>query len=387
MSDTGQFQRTLSAARVGHPHGGSTFGDMGHNTLLKAGVTPMFARNRVRGGVIAITGEGHRGAMTNYPEGWYWGCFSEDLGRKQVIPVTRMNHRYALMRTASGRPSMLSAACRHMGADLSRAGKVVGERIVCGYHAWEFGVSGACEVMPDVDRIPKAARQRTLPVIEEAGAIWFWWGAGPPEPFVDVAALRDNKKFITLRGEVHVGQSGPLPIVEHIADIYHFPHNHQSRGSLEYHFLVNEGRRLEFQMRPAGHRGKLQGFFSPWAFTEMAGPCTGFIRTQSGPEVDRENAMLTIVLGHSPVHDQETLFSWRIFVRRFAGLYGWPFDRVLAQIMWLIIRKNVHKDLEVLKWMDPPERSLWVKPDGASVREFRSYYYRNMSQQDSTMSE
>ncbi|WP_224111806.1 Rieske 2Fe-2S domain-containing protein [Mycobacterium avium] len=318
--------------------------------------------------------------MTEYPDGWYWACFSEQLRRKKVRPVTYMGQRFALMRTAGGRPAMLSAQCCHMGADLARSGKVKGERLVCGYHGWEFGTGGACELMPEMERIPKNARQRSLPLTETAGNVWFWWGAGPPAPFVDVGALNSRQRFLTLRGEVHTGHGGPLPIMEHVADIYHFPNNHRSSGQLEYNILHNAGPQFEFQLRPAhGTAPKIQTLFAPWAFVEMAGPCSAIYRTQSGPEVDRDSALLTIVLGVTPVRDGETVFTWRVFGKRFLGRLSWPIDRLFTRLLWFIIRRNVPVDLEVLKWMDPPEHTLWVKPDGDSVRQFRSFYERNIA--------
>jgi hypothetical protein len=111
----------------------------------------------------------------------------------------------------------------------------------------------------------------------------------------------------------------------------------------------------------------------------MAGPCSAIYRTESGPDVDRGSALLTIVLGVTPVREGETVFTWRVFGRRFLGRLSWPLDRIFTRILWFIIRRNVHVDLEVLKWMDPPERTLWVKPDGDSVRQFRSFYERNVA--------
>jgi len=90
--------------------------------------------------------------------------------------------------------------------------------------------------------------------------------------------------------------------------------------------------------------------------------------------------MLTMVLGVTPVRENETIFTWRIVVRRLAGRLSWPIDRAFTRLLWTIIRRNVHVDLEVLKWMSPPKRTLWVKPDGSSVRNFREFYARNITE-------
>jgi len=317
-----------------------------------------------------------------YPVGWYWASFGEDLRRGQVRSVEYMGQRYALFRTRRGDVGMLRAQCCHMGADLGRAGKVIGERLVCGYHGWEFGTSGRCEHMPQVQRIPERACQPTVPVVERAGNIWFWYGTPEPsKPFPDVSYFDDRSEFLTIKGEAHLGRCDPLPIIEHVADVYHFEHNHRASGPLEYTILRNEGDIFEFQLRPKeGGPSKIQRLFRPYAFTEMVGPCTALYRTQDGPEIDRRTPMLTMVLGVTPIRENETVWTWRVVVRRplRRRRMALPVDYAFARLLWLIIRRNVHVDLDVINWMDPPERDLWVKPDTSSVRDFRAFYRRNM---------
>jgi phenylpropionate dioxygenase-like ring-hydroxylating dioxygenase large terminal subunit len=66
-----------------------------------------------------------------------------------------------------------------LGADLTR-GRVVGERIRCALHAWEYDANGLCVHVPGVRDIPTAARQPSLATAEHLGLIWGFLGEGPP---------------------------------------------------------------------------------------------------------------------------------------------------------------------------------------------------------------
>ncbi len=327
----------------------------------------------------SLSGDPVTDAEARYPDGWYFARFGEHLKPGHVVPVQFMSRRYALFRARSGQVGMVEAHCCHMGADLGRCGTVRGEHLVCGYHAWEFDTEGRCKLIPEVEKIPPRAGQRSVPVIERAGNIWFWHGETAPYEFTPVA-YADSHQYLNLHGEVHIAQSGPLPVIEHITDISHFPYKHKATGPLEYLVLENEGRRFEFQLRPRGSAAKNIQFFKPYALITMAGPCSCIYRTQSGPDHNRTNPFLTMILGVTPVRSDTTIFSWRIAVRKIGpDLPMWPINKVVSWIMYIIVRRNSYADLEVLKWMRPPAKTLWVKPDGASVRDFREFYFRNIA--------
>jgi phenylpropionate dioxygenase-like ring-hydroxylating dioxygenase large terminal subunit len=318
--------------------------------------------------------------VRDYPIGWYFARFSEDLKPGQVVPVEFMSHQFALFRGESGAVAMIDSQCCHMGADLSRCGSVSGDELTCGYHAWAFGLDGRCRRVPQTDRIPSTARQHVVPTTERAGNIWFWYGPNPPTPLRNIERF-ESPDFMNIRGEVNVGRSHPLPIIEHIADISHFPHNHKAAGALEYQIGRNSGDTFEFQLRPAtgGSSGNIQRIFKPFAFVEMIAPCSGLYRTQRSEGIDRKTPRLTMILGATPIREDLTIFSWRIAVYKFRPRFlMWPINKILGFVMWATIYRNNHKDLQVLKWMRPASKTLWVRPDGSSVREFRAFYRRNI---------
>jgi phenylpropionate dioxygenase-like ring-hydroxylating dioxygenase large terminal subunit len=113
----------------------------------------------------------------DHPASWYlWGK-SQDLGRG---PITRtlFGKRMVAWRVSSGLPVVLSAQCSHFGADLGQ-GRVVGDRLQCAFHHWEYAADGRCAHIPATKRIPPTACQTPWPVTERHGLIFVFNGAEP----------------------------------------------------------------------------------------------------------------------------------------------------------------------------------------------------------------
>ncbi len=82
-----------------------------------------------------------------------------------------------LTRDRSGRLGLFVNACRHRGTRLVDAQEPVRQpRIVCPYHAWSYGLSGALEAVPRAETFPgldrKALGLVPVPHVEAGGLIW-----------------------------------------------------------------------------------------------------------------------------------------------------------------------------------------------------------------------
>ncbi len=114
----------------------------------------------------------------SFPVSWYPLCRSSDLPPRRAIRREAFGVPLVVFRTAAHRVGALLAECSHMGADLAR-GRVVGERLLCPLHHWEYEISGLCERIPGVAAIPAQARQVALNCEEHYGLIFACLGSEP----------------------------------------------------------------------------------------------------------------------------------------------------------------------------------------------------------------
>jgi cholesterol 7-dehydrogenase len=122
-----------------------------------------------------------------YPNGWYNLCPSASLKKGQVIEVEAFGQKLAVFRNESGDAGVFNAFCPHLGANLSD-GKVVGDRLVCPFHGWQFNKSGKCVHIPYSDREPPAkARTKSWTVKENWGLVLVWYHSEGAEPDWDTA--------------------------------------------------------------------------------------------------------------------------------------------------------------------------------------------------------
>jgi 3-ketosteroid 9alpha-monooxygenase subunit A len=121
-----------------------------------------------------------------YPNGWSRVGLSDELAAGAVHPIRYFGRELVLFRTESGRPHVLDAHCRHLGAHLGHGGKVDGEGLRCPFHAWRWDGDGQCSDIPYAKRIPKIAQMESWPVCEENGFIFLYHHAEgkPPEDVV-----------------------------------------------------------------------------------------------------------------------------------------------------------------------------------------------------------
>lgn len=106
------------------------------------------------------------------PASWFHLCSSEELSRAPV-GVELHGQSFVGYRTRSGRTVVLSGRCSHMGAQL-HFGEVMGERLSCPLHGWEYGPDGRCERIPAEETIPNFAQQCSYPVQEIGGHVFFF---------------------------------------------------------------------------------------------------------------------------------------------------------------------------------------------------------------------
>jgi phenylpropionate dioxygenase-like ring-hydroxylating dioxygenase large terminal subunit len=101
---------------------------------------------------------------------WYAAARSEEIGR---TPLARklLGIDVVLWRTEAGAPVAMRNRCPHRSFPLAR-GKLVGDRLICGYHGMEFGPDGVCTHMPALSRAPIQPGARSREASISSQTMW-----------------------------------------------------------------------------------------------------------------------------------------------------------------------------------------------------------------------
>jgi len=106
---------------------------------------------------------------------WYVAAWSDEVA---VKPLDRSiaGQRLALFRDSGGAVRAVGALCPHRGHNLAQ-GRVIGDRLECPWHGWQFDGDGVCRAVPAQAAnapLPPTARTSSYRVREQDGAIMVW---------------------------------------------------------------------------------------------------------------------------------------------------------------------------------------------------------------------
>lgn len=156
---------------------------------------------------------------------WYVAALSEEVTRKPMRR-TILEQDIVLYRGQDGQPIALQNRCAHRSYPL-HLGELSGDRIVCGYHGFEYGPDGRCALVPALDAAGPRIGIQSYPVREIGPFIWIW--TGDPQN-VDYGKLVEQP-WLTDSGWRYV--AGYLPMAanylglhENLMDLSHFPFLH-----------------------------------------------------------------------------------------------------------------------------------------------------------------
>ncbi len=105
---------------------------------------------------------------------WYVAAYGTEVSRR-LLGRTICGEAIVFYRSAKGEPVALADRCVHRQYRLS-ASALDGDNLVCGYHGFTYDTNGTCVKVPGQHRIPRTARVKTYPVVEQDAFIWVWIG-------------------------------------------------------------------------------------------------------------------------------------------------------------------------------------------------------------------
>jgi phenylpropionate dioxygenase-like ring-hydroxylating dioxygenase large terminal subunit len=266
---------------------------------------------------------------------WYPVLESREV-RRNPLGVERLGLQLVFWRTADGILHAHADRCPHLGAALS-AGKIVGEGLVCPFHAFEFGADGQCRHIPALGRqgrIPSGMVLRGFPLREAHGFVWLWWGekkeAYPDLPFFP--QLVDGWRYGTVAVDwpVHYSRA-----IENQLDVAHLPFVHRStiggggRSLVEGPYVEDDSSGIRVWVTNARDDGQ-----APRSRGELAAAAAGKEPGLSfrfpGLWLLNISPRLKNFIAFVPINAQKTRYYLRVYHRHRTAIIAKPFEMLMG---------------------------------------------------------
>jgi 3-ketosteroid 9alpha-monooxygenase subunit A len=236
-----------------------------------------------------------RGFDMPLPYGWFVLCYSDELSIGQVKPLRYFGRDLVLWRGEDGRPRMLDAYCRHLGANMSFGGRVHGNLLECPFHAWRYAGDGTVQEIPYAKVIPPQAQRecvRHWPTAEQNRLVWGWYHPAGGAPLWEVAEFAETSDPGWTEYEKHEWLVYcPLQTTaENGVDVAHFRFVHGTASYPNWRVRIDGHRReASVEAKMETPRGTVDGTIAygvigpgqPW--TRFSGICETLLVTGCTP--------------------------------------------------------------------------------------------------------
>jgi len=158
---------------------------------------------------------------------WYVAAWSKEIGNT-LFSRRILDEPVVMYRTSDGTPVAMLDRCPHKLTPLS-LGRIIDDRVQCGYHGLEFDCSGKCVNVPGQDRIPLQAKARTFPLVERYNALWIWMGdpeLADPNRIIEVQRYNEPD-WAVIDGQYQYHRTSYLNIAENLVDPAHTTYVHR----------------------------------------------------------------------------------------------------------------------------------------------------------------
>jgi phenylpropionate dioxygenase-like ring-hydroxylating dioxygenase large terminal subunit len=156
---------------------------------------------------------------------WHPVAYAGALG-EAPLRVRLLGEDLVLWRDSGGVAHALRDLCVHRGTALS-LGRVVGDRLMCPYHGWQYGSDGVCRLIPQLEdptRVPGKARVDAFTCLERHGMLCVAMEA-PRYELPSIPEL-DDADWIVVRAGPYAWNSDASRQLENFTDFGHFPWVH-----------------------------------------------------------------------------------------------------------------------------------------------------------------
>ncbi len=157
---------------------------------------------------------------------WYVAGFSAEFAPGSVTGQVITGRPVVLWRTRQGRAVVLDARCAHKRFPLWEGRLLAGDVLECAYHGFAYDPSGKCVAIPALhetgQQIPRTARQRAFPVVEQDGVVWLWPGDAEPAGHPPRTFEIGSDRWDTINTEPMEVAANARLLIENLFDLTHF---------------------------------------------------------------------------------------------------------------------------------------------------------------------
>src|SRR3954452_4340603 len=158
---------------------------------------------------------------------WYVAAYGREVGR-ELFSRTVCGESILFWRTEAGAVTARSDRCGHRRFPLSQQpSRLVGDTVVCGYHGFTYGADGGCVAVPGQTRVPRTARLKSYPVVEQDSFVWVFIG----DPALADTARIPRAPWLAMEGGTSVSGMEPLAaraslLIDNLMDLSHETYLH-----------------------------------------------------------------------------------------------------------------------------------------------------------------
>ncbi len=164
------------------------------------------------------------------------------------VAVSLLGRDLVLWKDTQGIAHAWADRCPHRGAKFS-LGRVVDDRLECGYHGWQFAASGQCMLVPALPSFsPPASHCATVYELQAAYGL-LWVRLEKSDSMIPAFAAESDARLRKVNCGPYLVQTSAPRLVENFLDISHFGFVHEGWLGDREHVAMED---YEVQKTPTG---------------------------------------------------------------------------------------------------------------------------------------